>query len=129
MLAGIVSLALSLFHIRAGQAMWRVNFHRVRHSDSAGGAGRGGTPDQVRQRKGDEDETSDVRFAATGAMGFATINGTIMATGPYLLQIKGQSGNADLKGAVTFILEKQGKNWLIAHMHSSLAEVDVHAAR
>jgi hypothetical protein len=64
-----------------------------------------------------------------GAMGFATINGTILATGPYLLQIKGQSGGADLKGAVTFILEKQGKNWLIAHMHSSLAEVDVQASR
>jgi ketosteroid isomerase-like protein len=55
-----------------------------------------------------------------GSLDVANVNGLALATGPYVLKLKGESATASLKGAVTILLEYQGKKkWVITHIHRS----------
>ncbi len=61
-----------------------------------------------------------------GSMDIANVNGLALATGPYVLKLQGEDGAVQMKGAVTFLLEKEGKKtWKITHMHRSTQELSV----
>jgi ketosteroid isomerase-like protein len=53
-----------------------------------------------------------------GAMNVANVNGLALVTGPCVL--KDKTADTQLNGAVTILLENQGKKkWVITHMHRS----------
>jgi hypothetical protein len=55
-----------------------------------------------------------------GALSVANVNGLALATGPIVLKEKEGTGTAEMKGAVSILLENQGrKRWIITHMHRS----------
>jgi hypothetical protein len=64
---------------------------------------------------------------ALGQLDINTIkNGVIVATGPYTVQVSGETASVLGKGGITFVCEKQDKYWRIAHLHRSLAEAEIH---
>ena len=54
-----------------------------------------------------------------GALTVANINGLALAVGPVVMKEKA-AGGTDVPGAVSILLENQGKKkWVITHMHHS----------
>jgi ketosteroid isomerase-like protein len=65
-----------------------------------------------------------------GAMDISSIHEVTVACGPYTLKVKGDDAAVSLKGAVSFVLDKQkGAGWTIAHMHRSTASVEKTTAK
>ena len=59
---------------------------------------------------------------AVGSLDINTVKGgVVIATGPYVVNAKTGAKTVQGKGAITFVLEKQGKYWRIAHMNRSPA--------
>jgi ketosteroid isomerase-like protein len=55
-----------------------------------------------------------------GVLNVANINGLALATGPCILKDKEAGGTKDMNGAVSILLENQGKKkWIITHIHRS----------
>jgi ketosteroid isomerase-like protein len=54
-----------------------------------------------------------------GSMTVANVNGLAVATAPYTLRSGDGSQTISARGAVTFLMVKSGRRWLVAHMHRS----------
>jgi hypothetical protein len=47
-----------------------------------------------------------------------------MATGPYTLKLRGGTHAVAMQGAVTFLMEKEGRrHWKVTHLHRSASTV------
>jgi ketosteroid isomerase-like protein len=61
-----------------------------------------------------------------GVLDVANVNGVALVTGPYTVSVKGRSGSASGRGAVTFLLENQARRrWVIVHINRCLREGEV----
>ncbi len=61
-----------------------------------------------------------------GTMNIVNDNGLALATGPYTMKLRGGAHAALFQGAVTFLLEKEGRrHWKITHLHRSTAAVNL----
>ncbi|HZT42412.1 MAG TPA: nuclear transport factor 2 family protein [Chthonomonadaceae bacterium] len=57
-------------------------------------------------------------------MSIANVNGLVLATGPYTARLRYGNHEIAFQGAVTFLMEKEGRrHWKITHLHRSTAVV------
>ena len=82
-------------------------------------------PSNIRARLNKLIANHDKYELTIGALDVANVNGLALCTGPYSLKVKGKQASADLKGALTFLLEYQNKKkWMIVHLHRSIGEIE-----
>lgn len=62
-----------------------------------------------------------------GAMSIANVHGLALATGPYTLRARTGDHSLEYHGAVTFLLEKEGRrHWVVVHLHRSTVAAKPH---
>jgi hypothetical protein len=63
-----------------------------------------------------------------GALDVANVNGLALVTGPCTLKDKAGESTTQINGAVTILLENQGKKkWVITHIHRSTKSPEAQA--